>query len=884
MELTMSSDKESYLYKKGARMGRWLLRYWILTGPKISYKLKQDSPIRGTFDLAKGCIVTEVFEDADNKLFTFWLMWPEIDEENPEQNYTKPSDLRTISNEDSDGEKEDNNNSNDINPGERTYSQDTNLSNAIGDRDFRKIVETEVKNQRTHQKLMEQEVEKHQLQDSNMSKGVKVAAVAVGGVVVGALTAGIGLLPYITVVGLTAVASGGAVLSQYRRPSDNRLILACETMAEAIEWKEALSLQISSIDSSRSPHLPQLMNPQVISDMIEMNTMMGGRRWKKVGTIQGMTILEHNELDSSNDDPLASITNKNNSNNNKSNDTITFSRKAQYFIRNKPLTIFLALMETMLNDETTTSTNTTGITTNTTNTTKKSPSSSYSMTTLKILDDHADILAMEIHSENLNSLHSSNSCLGESSPFSLVSLSSALPLLSRSPKDSSTKLCLNRFWKVDDDGTYLVSLNTIHQEDYNKVAQKTSDGSNVRDFNPSSDIKFDIVFTIAPRRDSTEYDSDLMESLMSCTMQVSTNENAIKSTFGTEMKLKEFMNEILGQIVELEDSVTYSRFYRINDTSDSLSIADSLNTTESNTIANTNSNTAIVVGSGNIHTNQPHHRHTHSDASDIVEHLLGGGAGSPSNTTAGIDIDRNSFNTQGGLGLLVSSSSQSSIHGNEGRGLHSHSNSNSSLRESALAAAATSGSGTSIGTTGLIPNNNNSSSNRPKHIRKLNRGRTLSTESINAEASSLKGEIAAKEYGINRLQIALMRSKTLENHDNINNQLIEQTEELKILKDKYEKLTGLSYHQNLYEQSADDLLKQRGSVKQSTTAGHVVPWFWQSYDSNSNSKKMKRCKRGLKQDYKLTSLILISIVLIIMIIVFIAMCPTQIPHVISTTM
>jgi hypothetical protein len=64
--------------------------------------------------------------------------------------------------------------------------------------------------------------------------GVKVAAVAVGVVVLGALTAGVGLVPYITVVGITAMAGGGAVALQLRKPSDSRLILACENMSVRI--------------------------------------------------------------------------------------------------------------------------------------------------------------------------------------------------------------------------------------------------------------------------------------------------------------------------------------------------------------------------------------------------------------------------------------------------------------------------------------------------------------------------------------------------------------------------------------------------------------------------------------------------------------------------
>lgn len=75
------------------------------------------------------------------------------------------------------------------------------------------------------QDLVNEQLELHQAHDNNVSIGAKVAAVAVGGVVVGALTAGIGLIPYLTVVGITAAASGGAVAFTFRRPMDSRLIM-----------------------------------------------------------------------------------------------------------------------------------------------------------------------------------------------------------------------------------------------------------------------------------------------------------------------------------------------------------------------------------------------------------------------------------------------------------------------------------------------------------------------------------------------------------------------------------------------------------------------------------------------------------------------------------
>jgi hypothetical protein len=60
-EVVLPVDKEGWLKKRGARMHRWASRYFILTGPLLSYKLRQDAPtIRGTFDLVAGCILTEV--------------------------------------------------------------------------------------------------------------------------------------------------------------------------------------------------------------------------------------------------------------------------------------------------------------------------------------------------------------------------------------------------------------------------------------------------------------------------------------------------------------------------------------------------------------------------------------------------------------------------------------------------------------------------------------------------------------------------------------------------------------------------------------------------------------------------------------------------------
>lgn len=196
------------------------------------------------------------FVIAGRKLFSFWIVWPHDKRCKPSDEESKQP-LPEPQHEaiDSDGDE-------DMIP---------NNTNPIKHKDLKQIVETEKDLHRTQQKKVEEQVENHKAHDANVRLGVKVAAVAVGGVIVGALTAGIGLVPYITVVGITAVAGGGAVALQYKRPSDSRLILACETNDDAISWKMAIEGEISRLEKCRKPMLPATADPQLISCMLGMS-------------------------------------------------------------------------------------------------------------------------------------------------------------------------------------------------------------------------------------------------------------------------------------------------------------------------------------------------------------------------------------------------------------------------------------------------------------------------------------------------------------------------------------------------------------------------------------------------------------------------------------
>jgi hypothetical protein len=78
--------------------------------------------------------------------------------------------------------------------------------------------------------------------------GGKVAAVTVGGVIAGALTAGIGLMAGMIVVGMGAAGGGGAVaFNQMLSDKEKSVTLACDSYHEAEIWVHAIEIQIREL-------------------------------------------------------------------------------------------------------------------------------------------------------------------------------------------------------------------------------------------------------------------------------------------------------------------------------------------------------------------------------------------------------------------------------------------------------------------------------------------------------------------------------------------------------------------------------------------------------------------------------------------------------------
>lgn len=80
----------------------------------------------------------------------------------------------------------------------------------------------------------------------------KVAALAVGGVIVGSLTAGLGLLAGMVVVGVGAAAGGGAAALQQTPEKEYTLVVACETYQDAELWVLAIETQLRELGAASS--------------------------------------------------------------------------------------------------------------------------------------------------------------------------------------------------------------------------------------------------------------------------------------------------------------------------------------------------------------------------------------------------------------------------------------------------------------------------------------------------------------------------------------------------------------------------------------------------------------------------------------------------------
>ena len=135
-----------------------------------------------------------------------------------------------------------------------------------------------------------------------------------------------------------------------------------------------------------------------------------------------------------------------------------------------------------------------------------------SVKVVKVIDDHADIIEITTNTSYIPGKYFGRSLI------------------------QSRTIYFNRFWKLDDDGIYLIALTSCdYKYDDNKNDIDNKNNSNINsnsntDSNSNSNSngkvkEFDpaitAVMTVSPRRDNAEYYDDLSISLVSCTCQIS---------------------------------------------------------------------------------------------------------------------------------------------------------------------------------------------------------------------------------------------------------------------------------------------------------------------------------------------------------------------------
>jgi hypothetical protein len=171
--------KEGVVKRRVGRMHQWNTRYFQLHENRLVYKLKQDTAtVRGTFELVPGTIVTDIIEESlvkmkSTKLYSFWVVNPSgndkgsvTDEKNYESDEEDDKEVTTAS----------------------AAGAVITTTVAPANRKLQSIVRNELETQKRQKESAEEQIELHQAHDSSTTQGAMVAAVAVGGVVVGAMT------------------------------------------------------------------------------------------------------------------------------------------------------------------------------------------------------------------------------------------------------------------------------------------------------------------------------------------------------------------------------------------------------------------------------------------------------------------------------------------------------------------------------------------------------------------------------------------------------------------------------------------------------------------------------------------------------------------------
>ena len=202
-----------------SKANKWADRYFVLQGPVLYFYLKNtDTEPKGTLVLQEACKVSDIRSDVNKKRkqFVFSITWPAEHDTDEKDEASNQKDAAGADGADSPPK----------------HSQQLKEKKRFLSRSKGKTDDTNGSKKN----------------DNGQLSGRKVAALTVGGVAVGALTAGIGLIAGMMVVGMGAAGGGGALaLSRMGGDKDKEVFLACESYHDAEMWVQAIEAQLRSL-------------------------------------------------------------------------------------------------------------------------------------------------------------------------------------------------------------------------------------------------------------------------------------------------------------------------------------------------------------------------------------------------------------------------------------------------------------------------------------------------------------------------------------------------------------------------------------------------------------------------------------------------------------
>jgi len=307
--------REGWLGKRYFRVNRWSERYFVLKGSTLYYfpmrEWQTAREPRGQFTLRRGCCVGDVVEiptpknlkRVSDKVYSFTIVWclePRKEKSAagdragsegggghpPHGGNTSDHEMSAEENEDSSGEGAGH-------VGDQAPSAQHNIGiptflpragGPLDETGIRAATQASfVKSHINASRAIDVAKARHA---QAMRRGAVVASVAVGGMLVGGFTAGLGLIAYLAIVGAASAVGGGTYAYQSAAAMENRLVLTARTREDAEAWKLAIEAEVAQCEGRR-PAPPLGVDLDLVQDWMDLK----GSKWCVERVLHGLRVL-----------------------------------------------------------------------------------------------------------------------------------------------------------------------------------------------------------------------------------------------------------------------------------------------------------------------------------------------------------------------------------------------------------------------------------------------------------------------------------------------------------------------------------------------------------------------------------------------------------------